>query len=328
MKRRDFLQGLSAAGLLSMWDPAYVTAKDRLLRGEALADPVPKRPFGRARDQMISVIGFGGILVMDETPDQAANFVSEAVDRGVNYFDVAPTYGNAEERLGPALEPHRDQCFLACKTTKRDAKEAEAELKQSLKLLRTDRFDLYQLHAITTLEDVEQAFAKGGAMETFIKAKQEGVVRYLGFSAHSELAAHAALDRYDFDSVLFPFGFPLWIKEEFGPSVHRRAQEGDKGILALKAMAHQKWPQSISWDQRPWGKAWYQPFDTIDKIALGLRFTSHLPVHAMIPPGHWELFKMAIELAQSGALTPLNEAEKQVIQTIAGASEPIFTKQA
>ena len=135
------------------------------------------------------------------------------------------------------------------------------------------------------------------------------------------------MDRYDFDSILFPLSFPIWIKEGFGPSVHKRAKEANRGILAIKAMAHQRWPKGMKRDQRPWKKTWYEPFDDIDKVSLGLRFTSHLPAHAMIPPGHWELFKMAVELAQSGALTPLNDNEQEMVRAIAMDSEPIFTKQ-
>jgi len=326
MERREFIKGMSVASLLSMLDPAYLSAKDRFQSGDTPTDPVPKRQYGRAKD-MLSVIGFGGIVVKDVTPEEASSYVSEAVDRGINYFDVAPTYGNAQERLGPALKPYRDKCFLACKTTKRDAKGAQEELEESFRLLQTDHFDLYQLHAITTLEDVEQAFAKGGVMETFLKAKEQGKVRYIGFSAHGEVAAHAALDRYDFDSILFPLSFPIWIKEGFGPSVHKRAQKDNRGILALKAMAHQKWPEGTKRSGRPWKKTWYEPFDDIDKVSLGLRFTSDLPAHAMIPPGHWELFKMAVELAQSGALTPLNDNEREIVRAIAMESEPIFTKQ-
>ena len=160
MERRDFLKGLSAAGLLSMLDPAYLSAKERFQSGETPTDPVPKRQYGRAKD-MLSVIGFGGIVVKDVTPEDASNYVSEAVDRGINYFDVAPTYGNAQERLGPALKPYRDKCFLACKTQKRDAKGAQEELEESFRLLQTDHFDLYQLHAITTLEDVETSLRQG-----------------------------------------------------------------------------------------------------------------------------------------------------------------------
>ena len=101
--------------------------------------------------EKLSVLGFGGILVMEEEPSRAADLVAEAVDRGINYFDVAPSYGNAEERLGPALAPYRGRVFLACKTGQRTRAGAEAELRQSLRNMRTDHFDLYQHHGATAL---------------------------------------------------------------------------------------------------------------------------------------------------------------------------------
>ena len=307
-------------GTLSGLDPAYLAAKAKLAAGKTTGRPLPKRLYGRTKEKL-SIIGFGGMVVKDVTPKEAANFVAEAVDRGVNYFDVAPFYGNAQQRLGPALKPYREKCFLACKTLERDAAGAAKELKQSLKLLKTDHFDLYQLHALTDVEEVEQAFGPGGAMETILKAKEDGKIRYIGFSAHSEEAAHAAMDRFDFDSILFPLSFPLWIKAKFGPSVYKRAKKAGMGIMALKAMAHQLWPKG---NARQWSKTFYEPFDEIDTAALGLRFTLHLPVTAMFPPGHWELFKMALDLAQAGALVPLNDDERKIIAKIAKKSEPIF----
>lgn len=282
--------------------------------------PLPKRLYGRTKEEL-SIIGFGGMIVKNVTLKEAANFVAEAVDRGVNYFDVAPYYGNAQQRLGPALKPYRHNCFLACKSLERDAGGAAKELRQSLKLLKTEYFDLYQLHALIDLEEVEQAFGPDGAMETILKAQREGKIRYIGFSAHSDEAAHAAMDRFDFDSILFPLSFPLWIKAKFGPSVHKRAKKAGMGIIALKAMAHQLWPRG---KKRRWKKTFYEPFDEIDKAALGLRFTLHLPVTAMFPPGHWELFQMALNLAQAGSLVPLNKNERKIIHDIAEKSEPIF----
>ncbi len=135
-----------------------------------------KRAYGKTgRD--LSVLGFGAIIVMDVTPAEADQYVGEATERGVNYFDVAPSYGNAEERLGPALAPYRDDVFLACKTGRRDAAGAREELERSLQRLKTDHFDLYQLHALTSDEDIAQAFGPGGAMETFVNAREEGKVR-------------------------------------------------------------------------------------------------------------------------------------------------------
>lgn len=324
MERRDFLSKMTAAGVLSMLDPAYLLAKEQLQSGKHFDAPVARRTYGRS-DERLSIIGFGGIIVKDESPKEAARHVAEAVERGVNYFDVAPTYGNAQDRLGPALKKFRKDCFLACKTTERDAAGAERELNASLKTLQTDHFDLYQLHALSDVEEVERVFAPGGAMETFVRAREQGKVRYLGFSAHSDAAALAALDRFDFDSILFPLSFPTWIKGEFGPSVHKRAVAANQGILALKSMAHQKWPATAGKQRRRWGKAWYQPFDQLDQAALGLRFTLHLPATAMIPPGEWPLFKIALDLAQSDALTPLNEQERLLVAEIAQASTPIFT---
>jgi predicted aldo/keto reductase-like oxidoreductase len=296
-------------------DPAYLAAREKRSLG-----PLPKRRYGRTKEEL-SIIGFGGMVVKDVTPKDAANFVAEAVDRGVNYFDVAPFYGNAQQRLGPALKPYRQKCFLACKTLERDAAGSAKELQQSLKLLKTDHFDLYQLHALYDVEEVEQAFGPGGAMETILKAKHAGKIRYIGFSAHSEEAAHAAMDRFDFDSILFPFSFPIWFKAKFGPSVYKRATKAGMGIIALKAMAHQQWPKG---GKHRWTKTFYEPFDEIDQAALGLRFTLHLPVTAMFPPGHWELFQMALGLAQAGALIPLNKSERKIIEDIAEKCGPIF----
>ena len=194
-------------------------------------------------------------------------------------------------------------------------------MQQSLKLLKTDHFELYQLHALIDVDEVEQAFGPGGAMEMILKAKQDGKIRYIGFSAHSEEAAHAAMDRFDFDSILFPLSFPIWIKAKFGPSVYKRAKKAGMGILALKAMAHRQWPKG---KRRRWSKTFYEPFDEIDTAALGLRFTLHLPVTAMFPPGHWQLLKMALDLAQAGALVPLNDDERKIIEKLAKKSEPIF----
>ena len=111
-------------------------------------------------------------MLNDNPQDFANELVAKSYELGVNYYDVAPNYGNAQEKLGPALKPYRKNCFLACKTHMRDAKGAQANLEESLKLLQTDYFDLYQLHALSSVEQVEQAFAPGGAMETVVKAKK------------------------------------------------------------------------------------------------------------------------------------------------------------
>jgi len=192
--RREFLKaaGASAAGvILAGRDVLGMGCKER--PGEVAVEAYPRRILGKTGEQ-VSMIAFGGIVVKDAEPAHAAKVVGEAFGRGINYFDVAPTYGDAELKLGPALKPYRDKVFLACKTQKRDRAGAEKELRESLKRLQTNRFDLYQLHAITDVkEDVEAALGKGGAMEAIVEAKKQGLLRYIGFTAHSPEAALTAM---------------------------------------------------------------------------------------------------------------------------------------
>jgi len=280
---------------------------------------VEKRRLGNT-GEMLSVVGFGGIVVMNVTPEEASQYVTAAVEeRGVNYFDVAPTYGNAEERLGPALEPYRDDVFLACKTGKRTAEEAEAELHQSLDRLRTDHFDLYQLHAVKTDEDVETILGPSGALETFVKARDQGLVRYLGFSAHSEEAALALIDAFDFDTILFPINWVCWLKAGFGPRVIEAASAKDMGILALKTLAKRRWKEG---EQRRWSKTWYSPVDTFEEARDAFRFTFSRPVTAGPSPGHFELLNWMCDAADQ--LVPLtSELELELAEKAEGL-EPIF----
>jgi aryl-alcohol dehydrogenase-like predicted oxidoreductase len=277
-----------------------------------------KRRLGKT-GELLSMVGFGGIVVMDEEQSAANRFVAQAVDRGINYFDVAPMYGNAEERLGPALEPYRTSVFLACKTDKRTAEEATKELHRSLKRLRTDHFDLYQLHVVTTMEEVEQIMGPGGAMEVLVKAREQGLVRYLGFSAHSEEAALALLDRFEFDSILFPFNWVCWHQGHFGPRVLDKAQEKGVGILALKTLAKRKWKEN---EERKWSKTWYSPVDTFEEASLALRFTLSKPITAAVSPSHAELLWWACDAADQ--FKPLSEEEAAQVAQRSEGLDPIF----
>jgi aryl-alcohol dehydrogenase-like predicted oxidoreductase len=249
MERRDFLKqsALTAAAAASAKFSAAATPTNLIAR----------RPLGRTGEHL-SMIGFGGIVVMNEDTGHSNNIVAEAVDRGVNYFDVAPSYGDAQERLGPALAPYRKNCFLACKTEGRTKDASRKQLEESLRLLKTDHVDLYQFHALTKMTDLDEVLRPGGAMETMEAAKKEGKIRYIGFSVHSAETALAAMDRYNFDTVLFPVNFVLFSQANFGPQILKRAQEKGMGILALKAMAKTVW----SADQKQSHsepKCWYQP---------------------------------------------------------------------
>ena len=285
---------------------------------ETAKGAIEKRALGKTGEKL-SMIGFGGIVVDKATTEEAAARVKEAIDQGINYFDVAPSYGNAEEMLGPALEPYRKDVFLACKTGERKKEGARNELEQSLKYLRTDHFDLYQLHAVTTLEDVDTIFAKGGAMETFVEAQAEGKVRYLGFSAHSVEAALALMEGFDFDTILFPFNYATWYAGNFGPQVMEKAKKKEMGILALKSMAWRNWKEG---EERTISKTWYRPHTDPEEANKGLRFTLSHPVTAAIPPGHEDLFSMALKLAKD--FTPMDDKEIKAMKEKALQTEPLF----
>lgn len=312
--RREFLKtaALSATAL--------ATSGSKLLQGANLAQ-LPRRQYGKHSEQL-SIIGFGGIVVRDAEQEHANRLVAAAVEKGINYFDVAPGYGDAEIKLGPALAPYRKNCFLACKTSKRDAASAAVEFERSLQRLQTDYFDLYQLHGINDVQkDVDPVFAKGGLLEFLLQAKKEGRIKYLGFSAHSVAAAQAALERYEFDSVLFPVNFATWA-HDFGPQILELAEKRGAARLALKAMARGKWAENDPL-KAEYKKCWYHPITEPAEADLVLRFTLGQSVTAAIPPGDERLFQMAVDLALN--YRPLEASETVKVQAMANEVAPLFS---
>jgi aryl-alcohol dehydrogenase-like predicted oxidoreductase len=314
MKRRAFLKGTATAGMLLSCFPATLAAVEREIR----PGQIERRSLGQTGEKL-SMLGFGGFVLNESTPEQASEWVRMACDAGVNYFDVAPTYGNAEERLGPALEPFRKQVFLACKTTQRRGKGVVEELDRSLKRLRTDHVDLYQLHAVTTQKDVDTILGAEGAMEAFEDARKAGKVRFIGFSAHSVEAALALMEAHRFDTILFPVNYATWHAGNFGPQVLAKAQEKKMGILALKAMAKRPWPKDANRFAR---NCWYEPMTDAAEALMALRFTLSHPVTAALHPADPNCLKLALDLVPKFA--PLTAAEAEAMKQKAMNTTPIF----
>jgi hypothetical protein len=129
----------------------------------------------------------------------------------------------------------------------------------------------------------------------------------------------ALMDRFDFDTILFPFNFATWYAGNFGPQVMERAKEKDMGILALKAMAWRRWEEG---EERTINKTWYKPLTEPEEADKGLRFTLSHPVTAAIPPGHEDLFSMALKLAKD--FKPMKEDEIAMMKQKAMQTKPIF----
>lgn len=171
-------------------------------RSSAVSLPVPRRPFGR-HDDMVSIIGIGGHhLGLVKTIKEAVRIVHTAIDAGVNFLDNAWEYheGESETRMGRAIADRRDRVFLMTKvcTHGRDAKVALRQLDQSLRRLRTDYLDLWQIHECVYYNDPDRHFEPGGVIEALERAKAQGKVRYVGFTGHKDPEIHLRMLSHDF----------------------------------------------------------------------------------------------------------------------------------
>ena len=297
-----------------------------LTAGEAWGKPenvLPKRAWKDGIE--LSILALGGIVVCGMPQEEASKRVAVAYERGVNYFDCAPSYfnGEAEMKLGKALRPYRSKVFLAEKTGKRDAKGARAELEQTLERFHTDHVDLYQFHAVSSMEDVDKILAPGGAAELFHAAKKEGKAKHLGFSAHNAPAAIRLMEAMELDSVMFPVNVNAWENGGFGPQILAKAKEKGMARLALKALAFGKWPKEMKESGRKYPKCWYEPIDDPEMAKLALRFTMNQDITAAVPPGDERIFDLAMELA-SGPLPVLSAEELSGLKNKVAKLEPVF----
>ncbi|MFP4580355.1 MAG: aldo/keto reductase [Candidatus Sumerlaeia bacterium] len=323
INRRNILQFGASGALASILGPGLM--RKAAAAAEESDEPMPRRQLGKT-GEMVSVIGFGGMLMVHNGAKRGAELVSNAVDRGVTYFDVAPTYGSnheAEKKLGPALKPYRDKVFLSCKTKERSREGAQAEIEGSLKRLQTDHFDLYLLHSIKNPKrDVERAMDEGGAMEAILEAQKAGKIRYIGFSSHSVAAAKAALETKKFDVIMHPINFVSHYKNGFDKEPVQMAKEQDMGIMALKSMVYGAWQNGVNWGNRKYKKTWYLPIDEVAVMTLAMRWTLGQGVTSLIPSGQDELFEMAMNIASKDA--ELTDEEATKLEKIASETKPLF----
>lgn len=265
-----------------------------------------KRLLGRTEIPVSPVI-YGGIISMDEIQENSDKYVAWAIEKGVNYFDVAPTYGDAEQKLGNSLTPYRNNVFLACKTTERTAEGAAREMGNSLKMLHTDHFDVYQMHGINSVTEVETAFGKNGAMQTLFRMKDEGIARYLGITCHNEEAALRALELYDFDTVMFPTNWAMNMGKQFGNRLHEVYKDKEFGFLGMKSLIHRAWNGDREKTESIFPKSWCKPIhgdDLFGKTALKYAFS--MDINTTVPPGNFASFAFAVENIEECLSEPLN----------------------
>jgi aryl-alcohol dehydrogenase-like predicted oxidoreductase len=281
-----------------------------------------KRRLGRTGHES-SVVIFGAAALGNVPPAEAEAALDLARSFGVNHIDVAPSYGQAEERIGPWLAKHRAELYVGCKTLERTRQGAWEELHRSLARLQVDRFDLYQLHAIKTMEDLDTVLGPGGAIEALVEARDRGLISAIGITGHGIDAPSvhaAALTRFDFDTVMTPINFVQWADPRFRADAERLltlAAEKNVGVMAIKAIC------KAPWGERPQRyETWYEPFDDPREIERSIRFVLSQPITAFTSAGDIRLLRMIFAAAES--FRPMTSAEQQALVETAGSFQPLF----
>jgi len=320
INRRDFLWA-SAAGAGALYLSEESSAKPGS-DSDAKAALLPRRVLGKT-GQKLSILGLGGMVLAGQKQSDANNIVAMSIEKGVNYVDVSPEYGDSEIKLGPALEPFRKDVFLACKTARRYSEGAEKELHQSLKHLKTDYLDLYQFHNLDDpIDDVEVAFSKKGAVHAFVKAKEQGLIKHIGFSAHSTEVALGVMKQFDFDTIMFPINFCCHYTGKLSERVLAEANRRGMGILAIKSMIRERLPVLESTHEY-YPKCEYEPIVDLPLAKDALSWTlSQKGVTAAIPPGDENLYKMALQLGPD--LQPITDEGTKKLKHLAARLEPLF----
>lgn len=323
MERREFLKAAgTVAGGYALASQTLLAGQTSSTGGEDSVAGLPRRVLGRTGEK-VSIVCFPGLALNQLSQEESTAGVRRAFEQGINHFDVAPAYGSAEVKMGPALQGlDRTKIFLSCKTKMRDKDGARTELERSLERLQTDYFDLYQMHHIRTPEEVKTALGPGGAIETFLKAKEEGKIKHIGFSAHTTKGALEMLKGFQFASVMFPLSYVDYMNWGFGKAVVETAQERGTAVLAMKAIYAGAWPQGAQ-RTRKW---WYRPLEKDDEIELALRFALSQPgVVTTVPVSYLDLTDKCIEAAKS--YRPITEADLAKLQQLAAGCGSVFRQE-
>ena len=260
-----------------------------------------------------SVLIYGAAALSDVTQDVADRSVQQALDGGINHFDVAADYGDAELRLGPWMSQIRDRIFLATKTGRRDRESAWREINASLERLQTDRVDLLQLHAVGDLGELDAATGSDGALQAAIRAEDEGLVGAVGITGHGHEAPAThleALRRHPFATVLTPLNPVLWRDESYRADYQALVAEvrrQDAGLMTIKAVSRRNWPEGADHSYA----TWYEPYDVQARVSATVSWVlAHDEVTGIPTAGDVSLLGMLLE-AERNRISP-DEAERQL----------------
>ena len=271
-----------------------------------------QRRLGRSGHQS-SVLIYGAAALAEVDQPTADASIRLALDAGINHFDVAASYGDAELRLGPWMPEIRDRIFLATKTGVRDREGAWAQINHSLERLQTDHLDLIQIHAVGDTGELDLVTRPGGALEAVARAREEGLASAVGITGHGHQAPAThleALGRFPFDTVLTPLNWvlaqdPAYLADY--QALVAEVQVQDAGLMIIKVASRRNWPEG------PEGhgySTWYEPFEDQERIAAAVAWVlSHPEVTGIATPGDVRLLPLVIEAERRLGAIGLAEAE-------------------
>lgn len=259
---------------------------------------IEKRPFGRT-GHMSSAVIFGAAAIGKVDQKTADGVLDLLFEYGVNHIDTAPRYGEAELRIGPWMDSHRKDFFLATKTGARDYVGAKEEIHRSLDRLRTDHVDLLQMHALVYPDECKQAFAEGGALEALVEAREQGLVKYLGVTGHGWTVAamhQQSLEKFDFDSILMPWNWFAANHELYRPDYEATlamAKERNVAVQTIKGIARGPWAAGVT----PNRTTWYQPMENEEAIRTSVHWVLGHPDIFLNSAGDVNLLPMVLKAA-------------------------------
>jgi len=273
---------------------------------------------------MSTVAIFGAAALWEIEQKEADKVMEMVIEAGINHIDVAPSYGQAEIRIGPWMPRERGRFFLGCKTMERTKGGAWNEMHESLKQLQTERFDLYQLHAITTMDELNACTMNGGALEALVEARQQGLTSHIGITGHgvdSPRIFLEALKRFEFDSILFPLNFVQMSNPEFRKDAEEliaTCKEKDVGTMVIKTVTKGPWGE-----KEKTATTWYEPFSQQDEIQRAVNFALSYEVTGLCTAGDIQTLPMVLKACEN--FTSLNNVELEEMIQLGQQFEPLFS---
>ena len=278
-----------------------------------------KRRLGRT-DHESTVVTFGTAGIGRVSQEVADRAVEQIIEHGVNHIDIAPTYGEAMERMAPWMPKLRDSIFLGAKTRERTRELAWANIESCMSRLGVGSFDLFQLHSVGTMEDLDKVTGSGGALEALVELRERGLTRWVGITGHGPDAPRVhleALRRFDFDTVMFPLNATLYRNAEYREHAEELlsvANQRDVGVHTIKMLARGGWG-----DREREHTTWYDPHREQSEIDRALWWLLSQPMHTAPSVGDVELLPRALDAAQR--FSPLSNDDQEAV--VVGQCPPL-----